>query len=779
MNDANPPGADYALKPKERQGDTASQSSSSRAWLESTAPLGPRSITVLVDVSNRCNIRCRMCYFSFDSVFHRRSEFLTPSDFRTVASRLFPNAHTVYLSAGSEPMTSPHFPEILQIASGYDIQDLKFLSNGLLMTEEIAEAILAAGVNQIHFSVDGACKETYEDIRVGGRFDVLLKNIRYLSKRKRELGTSKPILQFNVTLMRSNLNELCQFVDLAEDLGVERIAARHVMPYEGLDIEDEALSHRTGEANSRFRDFFDRIAESETVTLVEFPDLFAEASQESKPIPSQPLTYFKGSKLQQQDLQIDGSFDFPREDNVRCDSEVELSGWCLHANGTASAIEICREATDEDPPVTRNDVGLVSLGQAKAIPGARPDVAVLHPGNPSRFHNAWTFVLKKEHLAGVEEGPTQIYAIARNAQGGWRELGRRWLEFGEDENPLPFVFCKKPFENVYVDSSGKIYPYPDCQTVDPFGDALAVDSFKDIWYGEAFSELRQAIIDGEPPPMCAACPNFINRNVDDPAYFDEREVESSFRLPKGFVESPVAKHFAYTPGIALEGWAFGFEEFEGVQILRSSVPGEIQPWISLGQAKFREEGRPDVVGHYKYHARNKRPKWAFSFALGDFPLFNRGYDIRIVARNKDGGKTVIGSRTMDIPQSATRGHLEKLTERAGQIRVTGWLLFEDGPADECVLTNFDGQSFAAKPWRRHDVAKNHPEVDNSLASGFTVTWDVSHLSPDETIQVQLVAKRGERTYLFPLNIPRNLQFRGSAPLREREAISPDQLGANP
>ncbi len=122
-------------------------------WLESTAPLGTDSITVLIDISNRCNIRCRMCYFSFDSVFHRRAEFLTPEAFRTIAERLFPLAHTVYLSAGSEPMTSPHFSEILKIAAQYAIKDLKFLTNGLLMTEEVSEAILAAGVNQIHFSV--------------------------------------------------------------------------------------------------------------------------------------------------------------------------------------------------------------------------------------------------------------------------------------------------------------------------------------------------------------------------------------------------------------------------------------------------------------------------------------------------------------------------------------------------------------------------------------------------------------------------------------------------
>src|SRR5687768_10911825 len=142
-----------------------------RDFARELAPLEPRSMTVLLDVSNKCNLRCRMCYFAYDSVFHRKAIFLTPEKFARIAQALFPYAHTVYLSAGNEPLASPWFVQLLRIAAPHRIPDLKFLTNGLLMRPEIGEALIECGVTQVHLSLDGATKATYEAIRVGAQFE--------------------------------------------------------------------------------------------------------------------------------------------------------------------------------------------------------------------------------------------------------------------------------------------------------------------------------------------------------------------------------------------------------------------------------------------------------------------------------------------------------------------------------------------------------------------------------------------------------------------------------
>ena len=111
------------------------------------------------------------------------------------------------------------------------------------VSDLLVEAIIDAKVDQIHISIDGATASTFEDIRTGARFEVLMRNLQTLGDRKRERGTKKPLLQFNVTLMRRNIEDLPAFVDLAESLDVERIAARHMMPYAGLGMESDALSN--------------------------------------------------------------------------------------------------------------------------------------------------------------------------------------------------------------------------------------------------------------------------------------------------------------------------------------------------------------------------------------------------------------------------------------------------------------------------------------------------------------------------------------------------------
>ena len=185
-------------------------------------------LKVLLDITNKCNLRCVMCHFSFDRVFYRPAQHLTPEQFLHIADGVFRYAHTVVLSAGSEPTVSPHFERILELASRYPLKGLQFLTNGQRLERRTIEAILDSAVTQIDVSIDGATAPTYERIRRSGKFDRLVGNLRALQAGKLRRGLTRPLMQFNLTLMRSNLHELNAFVDLAESCGVERIGARHL-----------------------------------------------------------------------------------------------------------------------------------------------------------------------------------------------------------------------------------------------------------------------------------------------------------------------------------------------------------------------------------------------------------------------------------------------------------------------------------------------------------------------------------------------------------------------
>lgn len=553
-------------------------------WARTLAPLGPRRLKAIIDVSNKCNLRCRMCHFSFDSVFRQPAAHMTPSMFARIAESVLPHAHTLILSAGNEPLVSPYFIEILRIAAEYAVPDMLFITNAQLLTPRVAEAVIEAGVTQVQISADGATKQTYEYIRRGARFETLLSNLEYLTKRKRELGLCLPRLQFNVVLMRSNLEELELYVDLAEQLGVEWIAARHLLQVSGLGMEVETLAHEPLRANEYFARFLERVDRSESVTVISFPDFFeacpttADVScvgeqpgangdgcadvpgggddlvvcgttdprseavaptekrslservlREIARVPRNVAKLWQRSPARQprprgtkrEPLPF-GHLDLPVERTIPLNNAVQLEGWALD-DVRVDRITIERERSEHDAPTGGNERGYVTVGDAKILNGSRPDVGRVFPNHPCVWRAGWTFELRREMLDGNDGSTTNIRAVAHNMHGRWAVIGERMVVLASKARAAPYLFCARPFDSVFIDSRGDVRPYADCRVEAPYG-SLSDErtSFQQIWYGTEFRTLRQQIVDRLPPAMCLTCAHFINRNVDDSSYFTPR-----------------------------------------------------------------------------------------------------------------------------------------------------------------------------------------------------------------------------------------------------------------
>ena len=88
------------------------------------------------------------------------------------------------------------------------------LTNGLLLPKywkQIKSQIFAS----LSISLDAATKETYEKIRIGGKWEDLLRVLDLVKQNKNKFG----FIVLNMTVMRSNYKEIPQFIDLAESCG--------------------------------------------------------------------------------------------------------------------------------------------------------------------------------------------------------------------------------------------------------------------------------------------------------------------------------------------------------------------------------------------------------------------------------------------------------------------------------------------------------------------------------------------------------------------------------
>src|SRR5579871_4328690 len=249
-----------------------------------------------MDISSKCNIRCRMCYFSFDHYFHGPPTYMRLPQFRAIADALLPYTHTLTLSLGSEPLTSPFFVAILEAAHAYAVPNVTFYTNALLLTDRLIDAVLDNGVTQISISIDGATRETYERIRCGASYDRLLANIRTLVARRNAAGRSHPALRFGVVMMKSNAHELADLVSLAAELGVADMTFCHMVVYEGLGMEGESLVHDKARSNEALAAALAR-ANVLGIGVASHPAPFAAARSEAtaSTAPPSPADPFRSS----------------------------------------------------------------------------------------------------------------------------------------------------------------------------------------------------------------------------------------------------------------------------------------------------------------------------------------------------------------------------------------------------------------------------------------------------------------------------------------------------
>jgi radical SAM protein with 4Fe4S-binding SPASM domain len=186
--------------------------------LDTDQPALPTELQV--EVTGSCNLSCRMCLVAYRPRLGR-SAHLTTATLRALLDDL-PSVRRLTLQGLGEPLLVPHLEEMVAEAASRGIL-VGLNSNATLLSEPRARALIGAGLDWLHVSVDAADAATFEYIRVGARLDEVTANLRRLVQVRAELGADRPRIQMNTVLMRRNAAELDDLVRLAAGVGVDRL----------------------------------------------------------------------------------------------------------------------------------------------------------------------------------------------------------------------------------------------------------------------------------------------------------------------------------------------------------------------------------------------------------------------------------------------------------------------------------------------------------------------------------------------------------------------------
>lgn len=173
-----------------------------------------------------CNLRCPHCETHGTperrEYHNNKKRNMSDEMFGRLMAESLPTAEEFTLSLSGEPLATPNFDSLLEQASQYGAK-LDLITNGTTLSKRRL-AILIPHARRVQISVDGATKLTFEAIRLGAKFEQVMRNVRVLTRASALLPEPvRPWVSFSYTIMGSNIRELPILVRLAHDLGVPTV----------------------------------------------------------------------------------------------------------------------------------------------------------------------------------------------------------------------------------------------------------------------------------------------------------------------------------------------------------------------------------------------------------------------------------------------------------------------------------------------------------------------------------------------------------------------------
>lgn len=190
--------------------------------------LPERPLTLMLEVSNLCDLQCAMCT-TFSAINPERTQiiknqqrgFFETQEIAAIKPYL-ESALQVHAFGYGEPMLHPDFLDILNLLKSYEVM-VDFFTNGMHLTEENCRAIVDSRVAAITISFSGISKGDYENVYIKGNFNTVMDGIRRLAAYKRESRSPYPRIEINSLGFQHHVQHLPEFVRMMGNAGVNVI----------------------------------------------------------------------------------------------------------------------------------------------------------------------------------------------------------------------------------------------------------------------------------------------------------------------------------------------------------------------------------------------------------------------------------------------------------------------------------------------------------------------------------------------------------------------------
>jgi radical SAM protein with 4Fe4S-binding SPASM domain len=176
-----------------------------------------------------CNLSCPHCPAGNGNV-RRNHPVIDPALFRCVIDQAAPYAGYLMLYFQGEPLLHKQFFDLVAYAGSKRIYTVT-ATNGQLITAEVAQKLVASGLNELIISMDGARQDSYSAYRIGGDIEKLKDGIRFLASSKKEQNRYFPRIIIQCIVFRHNQRQLDEIKRMARELGADRVRFKSAQLY--------------------------------------------------------------------------------------------------------------------------------------------------------------------------------------------------------------------------------------------------------------------------------------------------------------------------------------------------------------------------------------------------------------------------------------------------------------------------------------------------------------------------------------------------------------------
>jgi len=197
-----------------------------KVWSEEVPFTQIKNIRLAVDDS--CNLRCPSCrnkqiFVASGSYLKTRIKIIDKiiKFLKTLNHRVL-----VHIGSDGDPFASLIYRHFMRESADIKNLDFSFQTNGLLLKQMYKRTKKIWGrTRKIGVSIDGATKETYERLRLGGSYDKLLENLEFLKEKKKEYNFK---FYFHFVVQKGNYHEMLKIIELAEKYDVDSVCLNKI-----------------------------------------------------------------------------------------------------------------------------------------------------------------------------------------------------------------------------------------------------------------------------------------------------------------------------------------------------------------------------------------------------------------------------------------------------------------------------------------------------------------------------------------------------------------------